>query len=285
MKHGVIYKITNLVNGKIYIGQTITPLKERWYAHTRSARKDKPWTICRAIRKYGKESFKMEEIDFATCKDSLNELEIHYIENLKPQYNMCKGGGGLGSPTDEVRKKISEAGKGRKLSEEARKANSARQKGHVVSIETRLKLSIAQKGRKYPHRQNAMSKEECQNKRNEKYILSFPEEVQNHIRGLSKNERIAYRANLNFEKNSERVRGINNPMYGKRKSDEEKQNLSEKLKGEKNPYYGKKHSEEALNKMRLAHTNRPNIKCPHCPMSGIVSNMKRWHFDNCKAKT
>ena len=78
--------------------------------------------------------------------------------------------------------------------------------------------------------------------------------------------------------------GDKNPMYGKKRTLEEKKALSEKFSGDKNPYYGKKHSAEALQKMRDAHTNRPQLICPYCNKSGIVSNMKRWHFDNCKVK-
>jgi hypothetical protein len=73
-------------------------------------------------------------------------------------------------------------------------------------------------------------------------------------------------------------------MYGKLRSDEDKQKLSELSKGVNNPYYGKKHSEEVLAKMRLAHANRPLVECPHCKKTGILSNMKRWHLDNCKVK-
>jgi hypothetical protein len=51
-----------------------------------------------------------------------------------------------------------------------------------------------------------------------------------------------------------------------------------------NPYYGKKHSEGVLEKMRNAHKNRPLVVCPHCNKQGILSNMKRWHLDNCKEK-
>ena len=54
---GYIYKITNKVNGKVYIGQTITTVQRRWNQHKRNARysKDKPQYdhhFARAIIKY-----------------------------------------------------------------------------------------------------------------------------------------------------------------------------------------------------------------------------------------
>jgi predicted GIY-YIG superfamily endonuclease len=48
-----IYKITNTINGKVYIGQTIQPLDKRWSQHKRSARMKEPYSIHRAIAKYG----------------------------------------------------------------------------------------------------------------------------------------------------------------------------------------------------------------------------------------
>jgi group I intron endonuclease len=284
MSYGIIYKITNTVNDKIYIGQTITSLKSRWQSHVSSAKCNKPWVICSAIRKYGEENFKIEQIDIAHSKVELDDLEVKYIKDLTPHYNMCAGGGGLGSPSNEVRKKISDKLKGRIFTKERSEKQSIRQLGRVLSDETKLKIKNAQIGRTYPDRQSGMSKSERKIKRDEKYIFSLPEDLREIMQGLTKNEKIAYRAKLNSSVISERMRGDKNPMYGKLRSDEDKQKLSELSKGVNNPYYGKKHSEEVLAKMRLAHANRPLVECPHCKKTGILSNMKRWHLDNCKVK-
>ncbi len=63
--------------------------------------------------------------------------------------------------------------------------------------------------------------------------------------------------------------------------------------GEINPFYGKRHTEEALNRMRKPKSNTDNMKfrlnnstkvtCPHCNKEGQLTNMKRWHFTNCKS--
>lgn len=87
----VIYKVTNLINGKLYIGQS-RDVKERWRGH----RKCKKSILGRAIQKYGKESFKFEIIDKAFSFEDLNYKEVFYIKfykSLAPYgYNLESGG-------------------------------------------------------------------------------------------------------------------------------------------------------------------------------------------------
>ena len=73
---GYIYLITNLVNGKKYIGCTMISLKRRWTQHLSSARKNSPMAIHRAIRKYGPSSFKIECIETMPTRDSMLTAEI-----------------------------------------------------------------------------------------------------------------------------------------------------------------------------------------------------------------
>ena len=99
--YGYIYKTTNLVNKKTYIGQhkakTFEPKK---YLGSGS-------TISKSILKYGKENFSCELIQWCESKQDANEKEIFWISKLKPEYNLTKGGdGGLGGSP-----------KGRKFSE------------------------------------------------------------------------------------------------------------------------------------------------------------------------
>ena len=68
-----IYKITNIQNNKIYIGQTIRPVKDRFHRHINDAINNIIDThFARAIRKYGVENFIVETIDSAENQDELN---------------------------------------------------------------------------------------------------------------------------------------------------------------------------------------------------------------------
>lgn len=106
--YGVIYKITNLVNGKIYIGQTIEP-KRRWRDHKNKNNKDNS-IIGRAIKKYCIENFVFEIIDDAKSPEELNKLEEKYINelnSLKPNgYNILKYCDGIKVYSDETKDKI-----------------------------------------------------------------------------------------------------------------------------------------------------------------------------------
>ena len=76
-----IYKITNIQNNKVYIGQTIRPIKQRLNRHFNDALNNILNThFARAIRKYGKENFIIEEIDTATTQDELNKKEQYWIQ-------------------------------------------------------------------------------------------------------------------------------------------------------------------------------------------------------------
>ena len=82
----LIYKVTNLINNKSYIGQTITSLKQRKAGHISDVynpRKTKnPMVISKAIKKYGEGNFKWEIICEAETQDELNKLEsFHILEN------------------------------------------------------------------------------------------------------------------------------------------------------------------------------------------------------------
>lgn len=90
---GVIYKIINNINNKIYIGQTSRPLKERWLEHlTTNKRRDLP--LYKAFDKYGKENFQIEIVE--ECENSsLDEREIYWIDyynSYKNGYNASLGG-------------------------------------------------------------------------------------------------------------------------------------------------------------------------------------------------
>ena len=91
----IIYKATNKINGKCYIGQTRHSLEHRKTAHLRKAEKGVETHFYQAIRKYGEENFEWEILCSANDKKRLNELETFYItkfNSIKNGYNMVDGG-------------------------------------------------------------------------------------------------------------------------------------------------------------------------------------------------
>ena len=76
----IIYKITNKINGKIYIGQTIKKLKYRWSGHISKAKKGSKTPLHRAIIKYGVGSFEVLEIYSANTLEELNKREKFCIK-------------------------------------------------------------------------------------------------------------------------------------------------------------------------------------------------------------
>ena len=91
-----IYKITNLVNNKVYIGQTIHPDK-RWWEHCACARRgDDNYPIHLAIKKYGLENFRMEIIEWTEDYDNKEIYYIKFYNSLSPNgYNIAKGGNSI----------------------------------------------------------------------------------------------------------------------------------------------------------------------------------------------
>ena len=155
--YGIIYKVTNLINGKVYIGLTTRLLRERFASHlcvSLSNKKDIHCKFHNAIRKYGKENFKIEQIDSADSKEELDKKEIYWISyynSIENGYNMKEGGfRGVGyKHSKETRQKISDMNRKRVYSEQARKNMSIAQKKvkhHPASEETKKKMSETRKG-------------------------------------------------------------------------------------------------------------------------------------------
>jgi len=136
-EYGIVYKCSNVTNGKTYIGQTVVSLSSRKSQHeyyaNKNANKDK---FHAAIRKYGENCFVWEIIDYAKDRHDLDVKEIYWIEyynSVQDGYNL-ESGGGAGIPCNESREKMRQSAIGNK--------------GHLGfkhSKETKQKMSISQK--------------------------------------------------------------------------------------------------------------------------------------------
>jgi hypothetical protein len=107
----IIYKITNNINNKVYIGQTIRDLETRLKEH----RRKKHCMMYKAFNKYGYENFTAEVIDTADTIEELNEKEMYWISyydstNKDKGYNLCEGGGNTKGyhHTEESKTKMSQ---------------------------------------------------------------------------------------------------------------------------------------------------------------------------------
>lgn len=94
-----IYKITNVLNGKMYIGKTSSTIQERWKEHlkdaTRRSKEHRP--LYSAIKKYGADNFIIEQLEEVPNDEIACEREIFWIEyygSFKNGYNATKGGDG-----------------------------------------------------------------------------------------------------------------------------------------------------------------------------------------------
>lgn len=93
----IIYKVTNSITDKCYIGKTTCTLEARKSKHLKNVRLGGNTKFYNAIRKYGIDKFVWEVIDSADNEESLNKLEMQYIleyDSFKSGYNMTLGGDG-----------------------------------------------------------------------------------------------------------------------------------------------------------------------------------------------
>ncbi|MBQ4495395.1 MAG: GIY-YIG nuclease family protein, partial [Selenomonadaceae bacterium] len=151
--YGVVYKITNKLNGRSYVGKTTRSVEERFGEHARC----KKFLVDKAICKYGRENFLVEVIEECETIEQLNEREIFWIAELNCKvpngYNLTDGGEGNLNPSAETRTKMSAARSGenhpmygKHHKPETLAKMSATRRGKHLSEAARAKLSIAKKG-------------------------------------------------------------------------------------------------------------------------------------------
>ena len=282
---GYIYKITNTVNGKAYIGKSVhDPENGRIKAHL-SGRAKQCRAIHNAIKKYGKDAFVYEILYQGVFDELLSGFEIQAIKDhntVAPNgYNLTYGGEGV-VPSGETRRKISESNKGKKLSEahkrkiievhtgrkaseETRQKMSKAHKGKVVSAETRQKLSDINKGKGHtPETRQKLSKSlkgrtpwNKGKKMSDFGIVSWNKGKKmsvEHRRKLSQ----AQKGVKKKPRSPEHCRNLSEAQKGKIVSKETRKKISEAHKGRPSGRKGVKLSAEHRRKLSEAHKGKPS---------------------------
>lgn len=158
-----IYKYTNKVNGKAYIGQTTDVSRREWF-HRNT---DHCPVFSAAIKKYGWEQFEFVVLREGLSYDDANDIEQQLIRDHATQvptgYNLREGGNNS-SPsqetrakmkaaatsrivTEDTRRKLSEAGRALRSTPEYREAQRQRRLGIPHTEERKRKISATLKGR------------------------------------------------------------------------------------------------------------------------------------------
>src|SRR5438876_1198871 len=94
----IIYKITNLINQKIYIGLTTLSVERRWAKHIKDYKRNTyNSNLYKAFKKYGIQNFEIKQIDFCFSLKELSDKEIFWIKKLDSTnptkgYNILTGG-------------------------------------------------------------------------------------------------------------------------------------------------------------------------------------------------
>ena len=235
-----IYKITNKLNGRFYIG-SCKCFKKRWYQHKRELenKNHKNQFFQHDFNKCGSDAFTFEVIEIIEGKNRQLRLDVEqkfldqYWDGCKQCYNMSKWAinhGGSHTP-EETRKKLAEAQRGRKHSEESKKKMSEAHKGKKYSSEIRQEMSKRFKGKNNPNYGKKMSEEQ-------------KKKISNTKKGTipwNKGKRL-----------SDEAKGINHYNYGKHHTEETKEKMKKAVKNRK-PI-----SEETRKKMSEAQRKRFN---------------------------
>jgi len=242
----VIYKTTNIINGKIYIGKD---------KHNNPQYLGSGKILKQAISKYGRESFKKDILEVCESFESLSIQEKVWIKKFNSTdpsigYNISEGGDGGDTFTNNPDK------------EKIRSDLRIKSSGRKHSCETKAKISKIRMGegngqyKKDPWNKGIPCSDEHKlklKKANKGKFKGIPRSVETKqkisatIKGLSKSETHKQK--------------ISRALHGRVLSDDTKRKMSESRKG----------------------VVQTKIKCPYCDKIGGIT-MHRWHFENCKNK-
>ena len=233
----IIYKVTNLIDGKSYIGQTAISLAKRRVGHIQKVNCGSKSYFHNAIRIYGVDTFIWEMICLCSSKPEADAKECEFISVLDTKvpfgYNLTDGGEGtVGfSPSKETLLKRSKAMKGRKLSEDHKTKIIKALTGYKHSDETRANMSQAHIGSKQTDEAKAkVSKSLIGNKRMVGYKM--PDATKIKIGAASKGNQY----NLGRKTSDKTKEKLSLALKGRKKSDETRAKMSDAQKGHEVSY-------------------------------------------------
>jgi group I intron endonuclease len=147
----VIYKATNTINGKAYIGLTMVGAGRRWKWHVKDGLRRGGPGLKGAIKKYGATVFSIfvltEAVDLREARAIERGLIAEHGTMVPRGYNLTAGGeGGIASPETRERLRMSHLGK--TPSSETRQKMGARRRGIPQPPETRAKIGSSHRGKK-----------------------------------------------------------------------------------------------------------------------------------------
>jgi group I intron endonuclease len=220
----IIYKTTNVINNKIYIGKALRDKKSYIGSGI---------LLNKAIKKYGKNNFIKEIIDHANTLEELNEKEIYWIEKLnstdqKIGYNIAKGGTGgdtLSNHPNElkIRKKMRESlDKIQKTSEHRKKVSENfkkiwkregyrqkmvdKMKGREIKWKDKIRESVnAYYTKNGPRKVSEETKLKIVKNRKSKFIVNVPDDIQNKIVNLYNDFGASRISNILLKENNQNI--------------------------------------------------------------------------------
>ena len=278
---GYVYKITNTINNKAYIGISIHEPEKRRIREHLSGHGNR--IIANAIKKYGPDAFTYEILEANVFDEFLPELEVAYISNyntVAPHGYNLNSGGSHAIPSEETCRKMSKNNSGEKNpnfgkshSAETRRKMSKAQKGEnnpqfgkTPSAETRHKLSESMKGEKNhffgkTHSAETRRKlsERQKGKKNHNFGKPLSELTRRKISEAQKGRTFSeeHRRRLseaNKNPSAQTRRKMSEAHKGKVLSAKHRRNISESMKGEKNHNFGKSPSKETRRKISESNT-------------------------------
>lgn len=144
-----VYLIRNLINGKVYVGQT-KDFDRRKADHLYNSNRGSEKPLYYSMRKHGTDNFTFEVLE--ECADDLiNEREQYWVahfDSFNPErgYNLTCGGNQNFERSEETRRKIGDFWRGRKQSPEHVERRVAKLRGQKRTVEQRKRISESQRG-------------------------------------------------------------------------------------------------------------------------------------------